>query len=316
MILLRPWWLLAPLLLAGLAFWLWRRRKAGAWAAILAPEVREKLQAMGRFSPGSRRWTALAPVLAAALTALALSGPARLLPSAASFERVDPLVIAFDLSPSVARSAANLADAQAAAAWILGRAEGRPVGLILYAADAYLASAPTADVASLETLIGALGPETMPVVGSRPDFALNQARVLFGSAGAATRPGLLGADVIFISDGAGIGVHAEEEAARLKAEGARVWALGLERAPPEGAPPPDPEALRRLAAAGGGVYASARDPAPLLEALAKARRGILARSPLAPQAFEDFGRWILLLALIPALLLFRREAALRKGRGA
>ncbi|WP_018633484.1 vWA domain-containing protein [Neomegalonema perideroedes] len=314
-LMLRPWWLLAIPLLAAAGFWVWRRRRAGAWAALLAPEVRAKLQEMGRFAPGGRDLAVLAPLAAAALTALALSGPARLRLSETSYERVDPILIAFDLSPSVARSE-NLADAQAAAAWILSRAEGRPIGLILYAADAYLASAPTTDAATLETLIGALGPDTMPVTGSRPDFALNQARALFGEAGAATRPGLLGADIIFISDGAGIGLHAEEEAARLKAEGARVWALGLDRPPPEGAPPADPEALRRLAAAGGGAFAPARDPGAAMEAISRARRGVLARSPLAPQAFEDFGRWILLAALPFALILFRREAPIRRTGGA
>ena len=314
-ILLRPWWLAALPLLAALAVWIWRRGGAGAWARILAPQVRARLEAMGRFAPGEGRFALLAPCLTAGLIALALSGPARPRPAAASFERADPILLAFDLSPSVAKGA-NLADAQAAAAWMLSAAEGRPIGLILYAADAYLASAPTTEAATLETLVGALGPETMPVIGTRPDFALGQARALFGAAGAKTRPGLVGADLVFISDGAGIGLHAEEEAARLKAEGARVWALGLELPTPEGAPPPDPEALKRLAAAGGGSYASARDPRPVMEGIARARRGALARSVHAPQAFEDMGRYLLILALLPALALFRRETPAAAGRGA
>ena len=60
---------------------------------------------------------------------------------AETYERLDPIILMLDLSPSVASGPA-LADLQAAAAQVLQSAGGRPVGIMVYAADAYVASAP------------------------------------------------------------------------------------------------------------------------------------------------------------------------------
>ena len=245
-----------------------------------------------------------AAVCGGGASALALSGPALLREHGVAFERLDPLVLVLDLSASVTGSD-NLGDAQAAAAFALQHAGGRPVGLMLYAADAYLASAPTSDTASLQSLVAVLGPDTMPVGGSRPDIALAEAATLFADAG---MPGIGGTDFVLVSDGGGAGTRAEEEAAGLRARGARVWALHLDRAdlPPD-APGADPAGLAAIAVAGGGAAAPARDPRLLLERIASARTGALARSDEALLVTEDLGRWLLLLALPAALLLFRPE---------
>ena len=302
LVLLRPLWLLALLPVALAALWVRRRAASGGWERLVDPPLLRRMQALGLVGMGAA--PRLAPFVLAALLALALAGPARLRASATAFAPMDPVVLILDLSPSITRGPA-LADAQAAAALVLHSAQGRPVGLMLYAADAYLASAPTSDAATLESLIAVLDAQTMPVQGSRPDIALASARDLFLREG---HPGVGGVDLILISDGGGVSPPALDEAQRLAGAGARLWTLGLASAPPEGAPPPDPEALARLAAAAGGAHAPASAPRPLLAQIEAARLTALARSERAAMAFDDLGRWLLLAALIPALALFRRRA--------
>lgn len=314
LVLLRPLWLLALLPVAAAALWARHRTATGGWERLVDAPLLRRMQALGLV--GTDAPPALAPFALAALLALALAGPARLQASATAFAPMDPVVLILDVSPSVAQGPA-LADAQAAAALVLQSARGRPVGLMVYAADAYLASAPTSDAATLESLIAVLDAQTMPVQGSRPDIALASARELFlpGQRGTGKRakgttghPGVGGVDLILISDGGGVSDRAVEEAQRLGDAGARLWTLGLDPGgQPEGAPEPDPEALSRLAEAAGGTHAPASAPRPLLARIEAARLGELARSERAAMVFEDLGRWLLLLALLPALALFRRQ---------
>ncbi len=328
LILLRPWWLLALLPVAGLALWVWRRPAMGGWQAIIAAPLLARMRDMGFVAPGLRHGVGLLPFLVAAVVVVALSGPARWREAGGGFEQIDPLILMLDLSASVTQTT-RLADAQAAAALVLQQAGGRPVGLMVYAADAYVASAPTADAASLQSLIAVLDQRTMPVGGSRPDIAIGAARDLFTQGGTRfavpgpsdaagpndVAPGIAGADLILISDGGGVSPRAMQEAERLRNEGARLWALGLTGAgiltTGEGnpAPPADPDALMRLTAIGGGSYAPARTPRPLLDQIASARTERFTQSRYAALMFDDLGRWLLLLTLLPAVLLFRRGMA-------
>lgn len=296
-VLLRPLWLLALLPLAGLAALIWRGRRGGEWAGLVDPALWAAMRRIGQVAVARREPGRLAPALAGLAVTLALAGPAVLRPGAPDFRPLDPMLLLLDLSPSVT-GGEGLSDLQAAAAFLLSQAGGRPVGLVAYAADAYLASAPTADADSLQSLIAVLSRDTMPVTGSRPDIALAGVRDILGA-------GLDGADIVVISDGGGAGGPSLAEAARLHAEGARIWTLAIERVA-EGAPPPDRGALDALAAAGGGAGAAARDPRPLLPRIEAARHMRLAASPEAGRLLRDLGPWILLLALPPALLLMRR----------
>ncbi len=174
MILLRPLWLLALPALTLLALAIWRRGPdAGGWQAVLPAQMRAGLMALGWLGAGADRMRLLPPAGAAAL-ALGLAGPAVPRSDAPVFAQSDAVVIAMDMSPSVARSPA-LKDAQAAAAGLLARLAGRPAGLILYAGEAYAVAAPTADPATLETQIAVLDDKTMPDEGSRPAAALAEA---------------------------------------------------------------------------------------------------------------------------------------------
>lgn len=306
LIFLRPLWLLALLPVAGLALWLWRHPPHGAWGQVIAPDMMALLQRRGWLRAGSGGAVRIWLPLAAALLSLALSGPAVPRAGQAEYRRLDPLLLLLDLSPSVVAEPQALAALQTAALRLLQNAGGRPVGLMGWAADAYLISPPTSDAQSLEGTLAVLAPGTMPVVGSRPDIALAMARDLFSGPESGAGPGIGGADLVVISDGAGIRERAVEQAGRLFGEGARVWAVALPVAAP-GAPGPDPSALASLARAGGGAGYPEAEVAALSTAIASAARIRLARDPQSGAALQDFGPWILALAMVCLLPLFRRR---------
>ena len=60
--------------------------------------------------------------------------------------------------------------------------------------------------------------------------------------------------------------------------------------------------------AGGGVVADLDAPGAVLEAVGASTAQHLAAGGYTVLAFADLGRWLLLLAALPALLLFRRSA--------
>lgn len=304
---LRPWWLLALLPLAGLAVWLWRHPPHGAWGQVIAPEMLALLQRHGWLhSNGTAGQMRIWLPLAGAFLVLALAGPSIPRAGQAEYRRLDPLLLLLDLSPSVVASPTALAGLQTASMRLLQSAEGRPVGLMAWAADAYLISPPTSDAESLEGTIAMLSPATMPVVGSRPDIALSMARDLFAAPADAEGPGIGGADIVVISDGAGIRERAIEEARRLANDGARVWAVSLP-ASAEGAPPPDPKALGDLARAGGGAGFDEGEVPGLISAIAAAARIRLARDPQSGAALQDLGPWLLALAMLCLTPLYRRR---------
>lgn len=306
LIFLRPLWLLALLPVAGLAVWLLRHPPHGAWGQVIAPEMMALLQRRGWLRAGRAGAVRIWLPLAAALLALALSGPAVPRAGQAEYRRLDPLLLLLDLSPSVVAEPQALAALQTAALRLLQNAGGRPVGLMGWAADAYLISPPTSDAQSLEGTLAVLAPGTMPVVGSRPDIALAMARDLFSGPENGNGPGIGGADLVVISDGTGIRERAVEQAGRLLGDGARVWAVALPVAAP-GAPGPDPSALQTLAQAGGGAAYPEAEVAALSSAIASAARIRLARDPQSGAALQDFGPWILALAMLCLLPLFRRR---------
>lgn len=291
LILLRPWWLAALPLLAVIALWLLRRGPdAGGWQRVMPPAMFAAMRTLGHLGgKGGRR--GLAALTMAALVSLGLCGPAVPRADAPLLAGSGAILIAIDVSPSVAKGPA-IADAQAAAAGVLGAAGGRPVGLLLYAGEAYDVAAPTADPATLETQIAVLGADTMPGDGSRPAAALALARQML--------QGSVDADLVLISDGGGVDDAARAEAERLAGEGVRLSVLTLAGAAGGTA---DIGALEALAT----TSAPARAPDPVFRHLSQG--GSLERDPtLRALQFRDLGPFLAALGALPLLSLFRRRA--------
>jgi Ca-activated chloride channel family protein len=290
--LLRPWWLAALPLLATLALWAWHRGPdAGGWQKVMPARMLRAMRKLGHLHSETGK-AGLSCLTAAGLLALGLSGPALPRADAPVLAGSGAILIAIDMSPSVAKSPA-LADAQAAAAQVLRAANGRAVGLILYSGDAYDVAAPTADPATLETQIAVLGPDTMPQEGSRPAAALALARQMLSK--------IPDADLVLISDGGGIDAAAIAEAGRLTGEGIGLQVLTL---PGTTGGPAEPGALSRLP--GVSVSAPARTPEPVLR-LISAAAAVHGDGTMTALRFRDLGPFVAALALVPLLGLLRRD---------
>jgi len=293
LVLLRPWWLAALPLILAIALWSWRRGPhAGGWQEVLPTPTLRAMRALGHLGGDTGRtgWLNLA---AAGLIALGLAGPALPRADAPVLAASGAVLIAIDMSPSVATAPA-LADAQAAAAQILEAANGRAVGLIVFAGEAYDVAAPTADPETLETQIAVLGPKTMPGKGSRPAAALALARQML--AGGAD------ADLVLITDGGGVDATAFAEARRLADSGVRLSLLTLEDAAGPGNARNDAAALDAVSAT-----APARAPGPVLQ-LVSTSAAFRRDEAMTALRFRDFGPFAAGLALVPLLGLFRRSA--------
>lgn len=301
--LLRPWWLAALPLVALLALRAaWRSAPLGDWAKAIDPALMAMLARRGAVL-GGRRQANLVAAVTAGLIALALAGPAFERLDATAFRNLDATVIVLDVSRSVADGGA-FKDARQIAQAAAEAAGTRSVAVIVYAGDAYLAIPPTTDRDALGATLFAIDADTVPDRGTHPERGLAMARRTLEEAG------VIAGDVVLITDGDGIGEAALREASALRAKG---WALSAVFVPtskslPAGAPKPDRASLDRLVSAGGGIAGDLGEPGALLDRLGASTAQHLAAGGYSVLAFLEVGRWLILLALLPALVLFRRSA--------
>lgn len=299
--LLRPWWLIAVPVVAIL--FLMTRRKKGALAGWESAVDRPLLDAMlRRRAAGAPRPKIDAIFCAAVLTALALSGPALRRADSERFRNLDATLIAMDLSIG-ATSGWQLLQAATAAHLVLEHANARQVGLILYAGDAYLASPLTDDAAALGALLFALDGQTVPDLGERPDRALVLARQILREAQ------ITGGDVVLVSAGGGVDQVSMREASALAAEDHALHTLFT---PPSGESEIPASARRAglaaLATAGGRIAEDAAAPSGVLAAISDRAIRRLGANFVGVLAWRDFGRFLLIAAALPLLLVFRRIA--------
>lgn len=300
--LLRPWWLIAPPLILALAILARRRGDLGDWRRAVDGPILAVLAARGAVVPASRRALGLSAwLLAAALIALALSGPAVERRDAAGWRNLDGLVVALDVSRSVTEGGA-FDEARFASLEVLEAAAGRQAALALYAGDAYLASAFSTDREALRPLVAAGLEGAVPDPGSAPVRAIALANARLSAAG------MVGGDLVLVTDGGGIDEATLAAAARFAADGRRLHTVYVASTAIGGTETGDPAAAARLAAAGGGRFAEAADPTAVVAAVARPSAAGLAESGFTAFAWTDLGRALLAVAALPMLLLFRRRS--------
>ena len=240
------------------------------------------------------------------------------------FTTHDALVIALDLTRSMEAadvSPSRLERARYKIRDILDQRHEGQTALLVYAGQAFTVTPLTDDSETIKSQLNALDSNIMPVAGNRTDRALERALELLKQAGMRRGHVLLITDEAD-PDRAGVSVR------RLRNEGYRLSVLGVgtrHGAPvllPDGGflqgkdgeiviPVLDESALRRLAAAGGGMYVRLtkddRDTRLLTDNFSAARTDAgQAGSGTTADVWREQGPWLVLCLLPLAALLFRR----------
>ena len=322
--LLRPWWLLLLIPLAG-AMWLLLKNRyhSGSWRAVidarLLPFV---LSAGGQNASGWSRWILGCVAL---LAIIALTGPTwEKLPQSV-YHKQTALVIALDLSRSMDAAdlkPSRLTRARHKIADILHLRQEGQSALVVYAADAFTVTPLTSDVDTILALLPNLETGLMPAQGTRADRAVKLALELFSNSG------ISHGDVLLVSDGLSDLEVKRVETLLGEKPGQRLSVLAVGTR--EGGPVPltnggflkDRDGaivitsvlednLRRIAQSGGGVYAaiSADDIdintlAYMMDSSIDDREARL--SDRSTDIWRELGPWLLLFALPLAALGFRR----------
>ncbi len=322
--LLRPWWLLLLIPLAG-SMWLLlnKRNDSGSWRAVidarLLPFV---LSSGGQNLRGWGRWIFGCVAL---LAIIALAGPTwEKLPQPV-YHKETALVIALDLSRSMDAAdlkPSRLTRARHKIADILNLRQEGQTALVVYAADAFAVTPLTSDVDTILALLPDLDTGLMPAQGTRADRAVKLAMELF------TNSSIARGDVLLVSDGLSDLEIQRVETLLGEKPGHRLSVLAVGTR--EGGPVPLKsggflkdgdgaivitrmleENLRRIAQSGGGVYAaiSADDIdintlAYMMDSSIDDREARL--SDRSTDIWRELGPWLLLFALPLAALGFRR----------
>lgn len=312
---LRPLWLLAVLALPLLAWW-WRdrSRRQSVWQEAVDPHLLPHL--LEGTADGARRpWTRWFGWSAAMLAIVAMAGPSLRKAEHPLWQSRAPLVVALDLSSAtLARDLppSRLAQARAKIATLLRERAGGQVALVVFADDAHTVAPLTEDAGNVALFLDALSPDIMPVDGRRADRAIAWSQGLLRGAGFDQ------GDILLLTDRADAGSLAE--AARARANGYRVSVIGLGTARGGvfatqgglGNARLDAASLQRLAASGGGAYRPLAPGDADLRALGllepRAGEGAAARGGKTA-SWRDDGYWLLPLAMLLALPLFRRGGA-------
>ncbi|PIL20769.1 hypothetical protein P775_07780, partial [Puniceibacterium antarcticum] len=210
---------------------------------------------------------------------------------AAAFRNLDGVVFVIDASPSMTGSA-RWPLLQTMGRFGVAALGSRPGALVVFAGDSYVASEMTGDLRQLGQTLLLIDGDTVPDMGSRPERALAQAAVMLREAK------VLAGDVVLFSDGGGLGPEALVAAAALAEQGARLSVVSAEGPGPE---------VQALAATGRGRVFELNETEGFAAFLSEQARDRLEKQEYPLLFWSDYGRFLLLAALIPVLLLFRKK---------
>ncbi len=315
---LRPWWLLA-LVALPLVAWFGTRRSAAELelSRLVDPQL---LPHLLRGRAGHRRLPVWLFALGWTLAALALAGPSWNRVSQPLYANRAAQVVAISLSQHMlARDVApsRIDRARYKARDLLASNHDGLNALIGYAGEAFVVAPLTSDVNSLDDLLNAMAPDTMPIDGDDAAAAIERGAALIHDAKAG------GGSLVLITDQAD--AAADTAARKANAAGVSVSVLGVGTT--QGGPVPlssggflrdaqgtmalvarDDAALRDLAAAGGGRYVAMSADHSDIDALHAQlpQQPAAASSAQVGDEWQDRGPWLLLPLLLIVALAFRR----------
>lgn len=295
--LLRPWWLLALPVVAFL--YLLSKPRGGSlghWDKAADAHLLTAMMARGAATAGGKL-RAPAVLFTLLIGIVALAGPAIQRTDQSRLRNLDATILVVDVSQDM--GAGHIREAASAAHDVLQHISARQAGLVVYAGDAYVASALTDFTGAIDTDLFALDDETVPDPGSRPDRALLAAKNMLDEAH------IVSGDVILISAGSGLdGTAGTRAATALVADGHRVYVMDAGG----GGSPRHAAALGAVAAAGGGFAVDMSRPGRLLNVLSNEAIHRTGNSLVNALDWHDLGRLLLVLAAVPLLLGFRKAA--------
>lgn len=297
--LLRPFWLLSIPCLIVFAIQLKRKQTTvGNWTNVIDPGLMSAMRSLGQITESASGSKRQLPLWAAGLIAIALAGPALERRDAQAFRNLDGVVFVVDVSKSV------IEDPLWPALLTMGRIGvaslgSKPGAMIVYAGDAYLASALTQDTHQIGLTMTLLDSQTVPDAGTRPALALDRAANIVKDAE------IIAGDVILLSDGGGLGPEALIAAKEIASQGGRLSVIFA----PTRSAANNLSAVETLVAVGGGTIYPLEDSDALSRDLSATATDRMERQDYLLLFWADYGRYVLILALVPLLAQFRRGAS-------
>jgi Ca-activated chloride channel family protein len=317
---LRPEWLWAIPAMIALTVLLARRKLTpGSWEHVVDPKLAPHVLSGSASRGGGVRWWLLG--IGGIVAVLSLAGPAWQRIEQPVYRSDQALVVALDLSRSMdaqdvapsrmARSRLKILD-------MIERRAGGQTALIVYSANAFTVTPLTSDGDTISALVNSLSTDIMPSRGSYPTSAIRKGQQLLEQAGAGF------GEVLLITDG-GPSPDAERAARDLVEAGFTLSVLGV--GTKQGAPIPklaggfvtdragqiavarlEERSLRRLAATGGGRYATLSSDNSDLDHLLSGEVGTRQATDdsMASDQWREDGPWLALLLLPFGALAFRR----------
>ncbi|MFL0797990.1 MAG: VWA domain-containing protein [Cellvibrionaceae bacterium] len=319
---LRPLWLLALLAIPAIWFLFGNKQQQGNWADVIDAHLLPALLDGQQQQDRKKYWLPIS-LLAWVLASLSLAGPSWEKQTAPLHKTESAVVILLDLSPSMLSADTQpnrLTRARLKLVDLLRLRNEGYTGLIAYAGSAHVVTPLTDDTSTIQSLLPALHPATMPEAGSRPEDAIELALELFDNGG------INRGEILLVTDG--LTFTASDNVMQLlngKPHRLSVLGVGTE----EGAPIPLPSGgflrdhndtilvprleqgpLQSLADHNGGRYSQMRvDDKDLDFLFAPLEKELQMEAETVERQFDlwkDNGYW-LLLPLIPlCLFVFRR----------
>lgn len=298
--LIRPFWLLAFIPLAVMAFFAFRKQThATAWHDVCDSHL---LPYLIKTKPTMKRGLPLVSVfLSACFMIISLSGPSWSKLPVPTYQPIQPRMLILDMSEAMfetdvkpnrlSRAKFKLHDLLAT------RREEGQFGLVVYTGEPFIAAPLTDDSQTIDALLPMLLPDTMPVNGHRLDSALSEAAKLFNQAGFQRGEMLvLTARAPSLDD--------IETAKGLYREGIHTSIMPV-LAHQQGLNP----LFERFAQAGGGLLVPMTDTSDDLKQwlqMTRATQTFSADLYNEVPVWRDQGRWFILPALFFLLPVFRR----------